>query len=272
MNMKKRLLLFFVAIFCCNINAQVGINTENPEGRLHIDGQKNTSSSTASTYYDDVVVTPSGNMGVGTKTPKTRLDFRSAERLNAIGIGGTSQTASAAKAGAMRYNSGTQDLSYSNGTSWVSLAHKTTNDFVDAENSSGQTFSNGVQTALTNWTEKTDVNGSFNASTGTFVASKTGIYVVAFTFSLTSGTIANDSRYESLIQTNSSSTTTNKVFKCVGTYPGTNSIANKVAGNCSGIFNLNQGDQITVSLTQSLGSTKTLDSDATLTSLSIFGL
>lgn len=270
--MKKRLILFLTVSFCCSINAQVGINTKTPEGRLHIDGQKNTSTSTASTYYDDVVVTSSGNMGVGTKAPKTRLDLRSDERLNAIGIGETAQTASAAKAGALRYNSGTQDLSYSNGTAWIPLAHKATNDFVDAENSSNQSFSSGVQAAITNWTKKTDVNGSFNASTGTFVASKTGIYIVAFTFSLASGAIANDSRYETLIQTNSSSSTTNKVFKCVGSYPGTNSISNRVAGNCSGIFNLNQGDNITVSLNQSLGSAKTLDADATLTSLSIFGL
>jgi hypothetical protein len=89
---------------------------------------------------------------------------------------------------------------------------------------------------------------------------------------LASGAIANDSRYETLIQTNSASSTTNKVFKCVGSYPGTNSLSNRVAGNCSGIFNLNQGDNITVGLNQALGTAKTLDTDASLTSLSIFGL
>lgn len=258
--------------FCSSIGAQVGINMSSPEGILHIDGQKNTSSATPSTYDDDVVITAGGNMGIGTKIPKTRFDLRSGEHLNAIGIGGTSQTASAAKAGALRYNSGTQDLSYSNGTAWVPLAHKVTNDFVDAENSSAQSFVNNVQNGITNWTKNTDVNSSFNAVTGTFTASKTGVYIVSFIFSLTSGTIANDSRYESLIQTNSTSSTTNKVFKCVGSYPGTNTVSNRVAGNCSGIFNLNQGDNITVSLKQNLGSAKSLDTDGTLTSLSIFGL
>ncbi|SHE66166.1 hypothetical protein [Chryseobacterium vrystaatense] len=270
--MKKKLAFALIISSGLLVKAQVGINMATPEAILHVDGQKNTSQAAAGSYYDDVVVTSSGNMGAGTKSPKTRLDLRSGEHLNAIGIGGTSQIASVAKAGALRYNSGTQDLSYSNGTVWTTLAHKTSNDFVDAENSSVQSFASGTQAAVTNWTKKTDVNGSFNSGTGTFVASKTGIYIVSFTFSLSSGSVANDARYETLIQTNSTSSATNKVFKCVGSYPGTNGLSNRVAGNCSGIFNLNQGDHITVSLNQALGSTKTLDADASLTSLSIFGL
>ncbi|PWN64581.1 hypothetical protein [Chryseobacterium oncorhynchi] len=270
--MIKKLIPALIIFGSLGVNAQVGINMSAPERVLHVDGQKNTSVSVPTTYYDDVVVTSTGNMGVGTKSPKTRLDLRSQENVNAIGIGGTSQTAAAAKSGALRYNSGTQDLSYSNGTSWVTLAHKASNDFVDAENASGQSFSNSTQATITGWTKKTDVNSSFNAGTGTFIASKTGVYVVSFTFSLTSGGVANDSRYETLIQTNSTSTATNTVFKCVGTYPGNNTIGNRIAGNCSGIFNLIKGDNITVSLNQKLGSSKTLDADATLTSLSIFGL
>ncbi|NML71358.1 hypothetical protein HHL23_16335 [Chryseobacterium sp. RP-3-3] len=270
--MKKRLAIALMIGAGLLIKAQVGINMSAPQAILHVDGQKNTAPAVPASYYDDVVVTSLGNMGVGTKSPKTRLDMRSDDRQNAIGIGGTAQTASAAKAGALRYNSGTQDLSYSNGTVWTALAHKAPNDFVDAENPSKQSFTSGTQTIVTNWTKKTDVNGSFNAATGIFVASKTGVYIVSFTFSLASGTIANDSRYETLIQTNSASSATNKVFKCVGSYPGTNGLSNRVAGNCSGIFNLTQGDNITVNLNQALGTSKTLDADATLTSLSIFGL
>ncbi|MFP3832745.1 hypothetical protein [Chryseobacterium sp. SIMBA_028] len=270
--MIKKLIPTLIICGSLGLNAQVGINTSSPERVLHVDGQKNTSASVLSTYYDDVVVTSTGNMGVGTKSPKTRLDLRSPEKVNAMGVGGTSQTAAVAKSGALRYNSGTQDLSYSNGTSWVTLAHKAANDFVDAENFSGQSFSNSTQATITGWTKKTDVNSSFNAGTGTFIASKTGVYVVSFTFSLASGGVANDSRYETLIQTNSTSASTNTVFKCVGSYPGNNTIGNRIAGNCSGIFNLIKGDNITVSLNQKLGNTKTLDADGTLTSLSIFGL
>ncbi|PQA94481.1 hypothetical protein B0A69_08425 [Chryseobacterium shigense] len=270
--MKKKLTIALIMGGGLLIKSQVGINMAKPEAILHVDGQKNTIPAVSSSYDDDVAITSSGNMGAGTKLPKTRLDIRSDEHLNALGIGGTSQTASAAKAGALRYNSGTQDLSYSNGTVWTALAHKAPNDFVDAENSSAQSFTSGTQAVVTNWTKKTDVNGNFNATTGTFVASKTGVYIVAFTFSLASGTIANDSRYETLIQTNSTSSATNKVFKCVGSYPGTNGLSSRVAGNCSGIFNLIQGDQITVNLNQALGTAKTLDTDASMTSLSIFGL
>ncbi|MDT3407727.1 UNVERIFIED_CONTAM: hypothetical protein QE387_002044 [Pseudacidovorax intermedius] len=217
------------------------------------------------------MVTQTGNLGVGTKSPKTRLDLRSGENLNALGIGSSTQTAADAKAGALRYNSGTKDLSYSDGNSWVPLAYKSTNDFVDAKNSSQQSFSNGVKTDMTSWTENNDVNGSFNPATGVFTASKSGIYVVSFTFSFASGSISNDSRYESTIETNSTAAT-NKIFRCVGSYPGTNTIANRVAGGCSGIFNLNQGDQIKTAVNQNLGSTKSLDADGTNTSLSIFGL
>jgi hypothetical protein len=152
--MKKSLGLVLMISACLFIKAQVGINMASPERILHIDGQKNTAPAVPSSYYDDVVITTSGNMGVGTKTPKTRLDLRSDEHLNALGIGGTSQTASAAKAGALRYNSGTQDLSYSNGTVWTTLAHKAPNDFVDAENASKQSFTSGTQATVTNWTKK----------------------------------------------------------------------------------------------------------------------
>ncbi|WP_394673867.1 hypothetical protein [uncultured Chryseobacterium sp.] len=266
----KFTILVLIAFFSDKLQAQVGINNVSPEGILHVDAKKNTSG-TASGYYDDVVITQSGNLGAGTKTPKTRLDLRSGENLNALGIGGTSQTAADAKAGALKYNSGTKDLSYSDGNSWITLAHKSSNDFVDAENASQQSFSNGTKTDIVSWTSKTDVNGSFNPATGVFTASKAGIYVVSLTFSLASGSIANDSRYESIIETNSTAAT-NKIFRCVGSYPGSNTITNRVAGGCSGIFNLNQGDHITASLNQSLGSSKSLDADGTNTSLSIFGL
>jgi len=262
--------LLFVTVFSGCLHAQVGINDVSPEGVLHVDSKKNTSGA-ASGYYDDVVVTQTGNLGVGTKSPKTRLDLRSGENLNALGIGSTAQTATDAKAGAVRYNSGTKNLSYSDGNAWIPLAYKSTNDFVDAQNSSQQSFGNGTKTDMISWTENTDVNGSFNPSTGVFTASKPGIYVVAFTFSFASGSIGNDARYESTIETNSTAAT-NKIFRCVGSYPGNNTIANRVAGGCSAIFNLNQGDQIKAAINQSLGSTKSLDADGTNTSLSIFGL
>jgi hypothetical protein len=58
----------------------VGINTEDPQGLLHIDAKSNTvvNSSDTLNVGDDVVVTPQGRIGVGTTNPQTRLDIRSA--------------------------------------------------------------------------------------------------------------------------------------------------------------------------------------------------
>ena len=72
--MKKKSLLFLSVIALCGIlNAQVGINTENPQGMFHIDGQGNTTGNT--NISDDVVVTATGKVGVGTNTPSNKLSI-----------------------------------------------------------------------------------------------------------------------------------------------------------------------------------------------------
>lgn len=58
--------------------AQVGINTPNPQGTFHVDGNKNNSQSgvpSAAETTDDFVVTKTGNVGVGTLTPSVKLDI-----------------------------------------------------------------------------------------------------------------------------------------------------------------------------------------------------
>ena len=71
---RKHLFLIIAIVFCGALNAQVGINTENPQGMFHIDGQGNTNGNT--NISDDVVVTATGNVGVGTNTPATKVDIR----------------------------------------------------------------------------------------------------------------------------------------------------------------------------------------------------
>lgn len=65
--------VFIVAIVCfgCQLQAQIGINTESPQGIFHIDGAGNTSGS--SNVSDDVIVKANGNVGVGTVSPTTKL-------------------------------------------------------------------------------------------------------------------------------------------------------------------------------------------------------
>jgi len=59
---------------------QVGINTTNPQGIFHIDGGKDnppTGVPDISQQSNDVVVTSSGQLGVGTTTPTAKLELNS---------------------------------------------------------------------------------------------------------------------------------------------------------------------------------------------------
>jgi hypothetical protein len=77
---------FFIFLLCLvavsgPLSAQVGINTEDPQGLLHVDAKSNTvvvNSNNVLNAEDDVVVTPQGRIGVGTTDPQARLDIRSA--------------------------------------------------------------------------------------------------------------------------------------------------------------------------------------------------
>lgn len=64
----------------CTLQAQVGINTQDPKGVLHIDA------GIIGDVADDVIVTPKGYIGVGTDAPSTRLDIRSSVKGKAISI------------------------------------------------------------------------------------------------------------------------------------------------------------------------------------------
>jgi hypothetical protein len=56
----------------------VGINTEDPQGMLHVDAKGDTN---AGGIEDDVVVTSQGRIGVGTLDPQARLDVRGSIRI-----------------------------------------------------------------------------------------------------------------------------------------------------------------------------------------------
>lgn len=284
-------ILFTIMLFSgLNIlSAQnVGIGTTSPQKVLHIDAAKNNSAAAPAPPArdtrndDDVTVSNTGNVSVGNISPATRLDIRSANIQNpqdAIGIGNTTQAANAAGAGALKYYSVTPSspdfangkIGYSDGSSWLELQARVPNDFVQASNASGQALPSGTTTQITNWTETEDVNNSFNPATGTFTAIKSGAYLVTFTYTIAASNLGSDTRMEALINTNSASPQTNTVFKCVNSFPGANANV-QATGQCSGIFNLTKGDNITVSALNGFGANKNLDSDASYTTLSIFGI
>lgn len=77
--MKKLYVTLFLSLFCIFVSAQVGVNTQNPIGIFHVDSQSNTNGTNNTT--DDVVITNSGNVGIGTTTPQTKLEVNGKIRI-----------------------------------------------------------------------------------------------------------------------------------------------------------------------------------------------
>lgn len=78
---KKFYLLIGISSVGILLHAQVGINTQNPQGVFHIDGAGDNTTSSFSKYANDVIVTPDGKMGIGTITPQARLDLKGSLRI-----------------------------------------------------------------------------------------------------------------------------------------------------------------------------------------------
>lgn len=83
--MKKHiyvLSIILVNVFC---NAQVGINTTNPQGIFHVDGTKDnapTGIPTATQQANDFTITSSGSVGIGTTSPdaSSSLDINATDK------------------------------------------------------------------------------------------------------------------------------------------------------------------------------------------------
>lgn len=192
---KKLIMLGMTGIFSMAYS-QVGINTSAPQGILHIDGQKNNpaiGSPSVIQRTDDVVITSSGSIGVGTLSPITKIDAR-ANPGNAtpgngpIGIGETILAATAAGAGAVRYSTGSGGvLQYSNGTNWNTISSNVQKSTVIASKQTSFQVADQSVTNITGWTSTIDINNDFNESTGVFTAPRTGNYQVSFSFTFDNG-------------------------------------------------------------------------------------
>lgn len=78
MTMKKKFLLL-IGIFHLGITyAQVGINTDNPQGILHIDPNADYNGTDATRNYDDIIVTADGKLGLGIISPSTLMHIKTA--------------------------------------------------------------------------------------------------------------------------------------------------------------------------------------------------
>lgn len=85
----KLKLLFFYALIPVAGYSQVGINTSNPQNTFHIDGSKDNASTgapTATQQANDVIVTTSGNVGLGTVSPSAKLEINNGSVNGALKI------------------------------------------------------------------------------------------------------------------------------------------------------------------------------------------
>lgn len=84
--MKKIIIILLItSLGAIKTTAQVGVNTENPQASFHIDGAKDNATTgvpTAAQQANDVAVTSTGNVGIGTSAPdaSAALEIRSANQ------------------------------------------------------------------------------------------------------------------------------------------------------------------------------------------------
>lgn len=235
--------------------AQVGINTSNPQTTFHVDGAKDNPTSgipSAAQAANDVVITSTGEIGIGTLSPAVKIDARSVVNTdNSIGIGETSQAASSAGGGAVRYNPlNGGKMQYSDGIVWQDLISSPTKAVVVA-NLQAANFAvkvpYQVSTGITGWTEISDPTANFTPGTGTFTAPRTGVYLVSFTYDFVRIPIASGYFSEARYVVNGSNT----VKKCVKSFSN-NSKQAQVAGSCVAGVQLNKGDTLQPYIYQSV--------------------
>lgn len=257
------------------ISAQVGFFTPNPAQPLHIDaGKDDGSAPDATKVSNDIVVTSTGQLGVGLLNPVTKVDLRSAGNERIIGLGSNAQSPTAAGGGAIRYNSG-GFLEYSDGEQWIALPLTSpTKALVNANKSTTQSIPTSTSTVITGWAETVDLGagtgGDFDPSSGIFKAPRDGFYLVSFSITLANGNIPKNTFIETAIESSQSSNNI-PVFKTINSYPAfqAGAVSNYISGNCNAIFNLKKDDTIKFSVRHNIGSARNTLNDSKLNNLSI---
>lgn len=78
--MKTKCSIILFLLVKINTWGQIGINTPNPQGIFHLDGNKNnnvTGLPTPEQQAEDFIVLPSGSVGISTVSPKGKLEIKS---------------------------------------------------------------------------------------------------------------------------------------------------------------------------------------------------
>ncbi|MDN3692744.1 hypothetical protein QWZ06_10865 [Chryseobacterium tructae] len=271
----NQLLAFVLFTSSGTIAAQVGLFTSTPLQSLQIDaGKDNGTAPDASKLSNDVVVSSTGNLGIGVLNPITKVDLRSSDNKGLIGLGTSTQTPIESGMGTIRYNT-SGFLEYSDGEQWIALPlTPPTKALVNANKSSAQSIGSNSTVYLSGWTETVDLgttpNGDFNPSTGIFTAPRDGFYLVSFNITLDNGNIPKNTFIETAIESDRNIENI-QTYKTINSYPAfqAGAVSNYISGNCNAIFNLKAGNTIKFSVKHNIGSARNTLNDGKFNNLSI---
>lgn len=268
---KRKNKILLLSIFCCCtgiMNAQIGIGTGNPQGAFHIDGAKDNAATgipTATQVSNDVIINKAtGFIGVGVLNPQVKLDMRSVSTENALGLGSTTMTATAAGAGAVRYdvvNAPTgAKIEVSDGSVWNKAYVAPQKAVVVLRKITSQSISPNSATPITGWNVVRDMSSSFNTTTSEFMAPRNGTYTFLLTFNFASTVINDGSRVESQFYNPVTGTIFASVYKTFGqSMTGTSDDGNftrstQAGGSSTVTLTLTAGTKVVARLLHTLAS------------------
>ena len=254
--MKTGFLIFFSLLSIGLSIAQVGINTQTPEAILDIQSKGNAASTKALSVKNNTAVNifdlrDDGRIITsGVLAPAILFDLRDGKNNSILAMGESNQTAAAAKAGAVKYDTSTKSLYLSDDTSWNVLASDYIKAFVVTDIiSASQIFANNTNNTIKNWTVLSDLTGSFNATTGIFTAQRSSVYSVSLNITLNDGAIGAKTQLQASLVASGG-----QQVKSITTFNAAGSLSAGV--QCSGNFLLASGETLSIVLWHNLGTSK----------------